>query len=155
MRTALFGFCGLVMLLALPAVSMSEEGRWAAVVFEEVEDKFCGGRNFNKLGAWGMAWNAATKKEAQVLAKEGCEKHVPFCHQEYGRSGQARCVALGVATTAHTCSAVNVVVYQSGFGETAQEADDTVCGRWWKAAQKHPRAGVACKIEFNSCRDKP
>ena len=29
MRTALLGLCGLAMLLALPAVSMSEEGRWA------------------------------------------------------------------------------------------------------------------------------
>lgn len=40
---------GLVMFLALPAALMSEEGRWAAVVFEEVEDQTCGGRNFNKL----------------------------------------------------------------------------------------------------------
>ena len=131
--------------LVLGTITAKAEGLWAAIVFEEVQDRYCGGRNEGKLGAYGIAWKHETEMAARLAAKAGCEEHTPFCHHEYGFSTQERCLVLVVQTRDSTCRGVKTRAYREGLGDTADEAEEDACSDAWKY-------GRDCEVRFNTCR---
>ena len=97
-----------VVLVLAPGLSFAAD-KWTAVVRQEFP--YTGECHPRRLGAYGVAWNYATERDAQMAAKAACEKHVPFCHREYGRTSTAPCVVLAIETLASTCNGVNGLSY--------------------------------------------
>ena len=126
-------------------VTAKAEGLWAAFILEEVKDVYCGGRNQGKLGAYGIAWNYETEMAARQAAKEGCEKHTPFCHHEYGFATQSSCLVLAVETTGNRCGDMRYRTYSYGIGDTARAAELYACGNAWDY-------GRPCEVRVNTCK---
>ena len=131
-----------VVLALAPGLSFAAD-KWTAVVTQELpRTDECHPR---RLGAYGVAWNFATERDAQMAAKAACEKHVPFCHHEYSDTSTAPCVVLAIETLASTCNGVNFLSYNFGEGSTAAAAEEDACG--------HPRReGNKCDVQVNTCR---
>lgn len=125
-------------------ITAEAEGLWAAIVYEQLEDTGCGGRNLGKLGAYGIAWNYETELAARLAAKEACEKHVSFCHHRYGFATQERCVVLAVDYP-DVCRMKRVPHYARGIGDTARAAEEWACSE----AKKR---GHDCEVLFNTCK---
>ena len=125
-------------------ITAEAEGLWAAIVYEELEDDGCGGRNEAKLGAYGIAWDYETELAARLAAKEACEKHASFCHHRFGFATQARCVVLAVDYP-DLCGMKRNPLYARGIGDTARAAEEWACSE----AKKR---GYDCEVLFNTCK---
>ena len=131
-----------VALVLAPGSSVAAD-KWTAVVIEELP--YTNECNPRRLGAYGIAWNYPTERDAQMAAKAACEKHVPFCDHEYGDTSTSPCFVLTIETHASTCNGVNARTYNVGEGSNAAAAEEDACG--------HPRReGNKCDVQVNTCR---